>query len=405
VPLVRFLALLRHLTLPSDMTVNDLSTPALLVDRARLARNLDRMQARADANDVALRPHAKTHKSVALAREQQARGAEGLTVATVREAETFVDAGMEDVRVAVPVTGRDKHERLRVLRDEAAISFVVDTVAGAEQAAAVYDSSNPVEVLMEVDVGHGRCGVPWNHDETAVHLARRITDLPELRLVGILTHAGQAYDGPTGNETTVGALQRVARHERDRMLRMAARLAHDDVPGVSPDTFEVSIGSTPSLAAFDNATREGFRVTEIRPGNYVMHDAMQVGLGAAPLDDCALTVLTTVVSTQRTTDGPVRTFVDAGKKIFTTDTGYGTDGYGVVLSNAATMTPQSGVHLDHLSEEHGWLTVPSSAPLSVGDRLRIVPNHACVTVANQETLYIVEDENVVEAWTVAPRSW
>ncbi len=387
------------------MTLDALSTPSLLVDRARLAHNLDQMQRKAEANDVALRPHAKTHKSVALAQEQQTRGAEGLTVATVQEAETFVAAGIENVRVAFPVTGRDKHERLRGLRDEATISFVVDTVTGAEQAAAVYDASDPVDVLMEVDVGHGRCGVPWDHGEAAIHLARRIDDLSGLRLVGILTHAGQAYDGPTGTETEEEALRRVAQHERDRMLHVAARLAHADVPGVEPETFEVSVGSTPSMAAFENAERDGFRVTEIRPGNYVMHDAMQVALGAAPLDDCALTVLTTVVSTQRTTDGSTRAFVDAGKKVFTTDTGYGTDGYGIVLSSAEAPTPRSGVRLDHLSEEHGWLTVPSSAPLAVGDRLRIVPNHACVTVANQETLYVVERENVVEAWTVAPRSW
>jgi D-serine deaminase-like pyridoxal phosphate-dependent protein len=387
------------------MTVADLSTPALLVDRDRLARNLDRMQARADTNDVTLRPHAKTHKSVALAREQQTRGAEGLTVATVREAETFVGAGIEEVRVAFPVTGPDKHERLRALRDVATVSFVVDTVAGAEQAAAVYDARDPVDVLMEVDVGHGRCGVPWNHDEAAVHLARRIADRPELRLAGILTHAGQAYDGPTGDETTADALQRVARHERDRMLRMAARLAHEDVPGVTPDTFEISIGSTPSLSAFENAERDGFRVTEIRPGNYLMHDAMQVALGAAALDDCALTILTTVVSTQRTANGPTRAFVDAGKKVFTTDTGYGTDGYGVVLSSDETITPRANVRLDHLSEEHGWLTVPSASTIEVGDRLRVVPNHACVTVANHSTLHLVDDATVVDRWPIAPRDW
>ena len=387
------------------MTTADLSTPSLLVDRVRLARNLDRMQARADANAVALRPHAKTHKSVALAQKQQDRGAEGLTVATVHEAETFVAAGIEDVRVAFPVTGRDKHERLRVLRDDATISFTVDTVTGAEQAAAVYAEDDPVDVLMEVDVGHGRCGVPWNHDEAAVHLARRITDLPELRLAGLLTHAGQAYDGPTGNETTAGALQRVARHERDRMLRMAARLAHADVPGVEPGAFEISVGSTPSLAAFENAERDGFRVTEIRPGNYVMHDAMQVALGAAALDDCALTVLTTVISTQTKPDGSHHAFVDAGKKVFTTDTGAGTDGYGVALADAASMQPHPGLRVDRLSEEHGWLTVDAGVDLEVGDRLRIVPNHACVTVANQDRLHVVDGDTGVDTWTVDARGW
>jgi len=387
------------------MTLDDLSTPALLVDHDRLARNLDRMRAIADANDVALRPHVKTHKSIALAQEQRARGTAGLTVATVEEAETFVEAGAEDVRVAFPVTGGDKHERLQALREAATLSFTVDTVAGAEQAAAVYREEEPIDVLMEVDVGHGRCGVPWDHGETAVHLARRIVDLPSLHLAGILTHAGQAYDGPANGETEEEALQHVARHERDRMLRMAARLAHADVPGIESGSFEISIGSTPSMAAFENAERDGFRATEVRPGNYVMHDAMQVALGAASLADCALTVLTTVVSTQRTADGPQRAFVDAGKKVFTTDTGYGTDGHGTVLRDAEAMTPRPNVRLDHLSEEHGWLEVPPTSPLAVGDRLRIVPNHACVTVANHSALHLVDGESVVETWAVDASGW
>jgi D-serine deaminase-like pyridoxal phosphate-dependent protein len=328
-----------------------LTTPALLVDKARLQNNLAAMQATADANDVRLRPHAKTHKSVALAREQQARGAEGLTVATVPEAETFVESGIDNVRVAMPVVGRDKHERLQALRGDARLSFTVDTAAGAEQADAVYPEDEPIDVLMEVDVGHGRCGVPWDQGETAVH--------------------------------------------------RACRLAHADVPGVEPGSFEISIGSTPSMAAFENTERDGFRITEIRPGNYVMHDAMQVALGAASLDECALTVLTTVISTQRTADGSTRAFVDAGKKVFTTDTGYGTDGYGTVLGEAETMTPQPDLRLDHLSEEHGWLTVPPSAPLAVGDRLRIVPNHACVTIATKDHLHVVHDGDLVDTWPVA----
>ena len=387
------------------MTVSDLPTPALLVARDRLARNLDHMQTRADANGVTLRPHAKTHKSVALARRQQERGAEGLTVATVREAETFVESGIEDVRVAFPVTGRDKHARLQSLRDDADLSFTVDTAAGAEQAAAVYPEDDPIDVVMEVDVGHGRCGVPWDHGEAAVHLARRLADLPGLRLTGLLTHAGQAYDGPAGDETEEDALRRVAQDERDRMLHVAARLTHADVPGVEPGNFEISVGSTPSMAAFENAERDGFRVTEIRPGNYVMHDAMQVALGAASLKDCALTVLTTVVSTQTKPDGTPRAFVDAGKKVFTTDTGYGTDGYGVVLADAATMTSAPDLRLDRLSEEHGWLEIPSSSTLDVGDRLCIVPNHACVTVANHSALHLVEGKTVVDTWSVDATGW
>ena len=118
------------------MTLDALPTPSLLVEQSRLQENLAAMQDKADANDVTLRPHVKTHKSVALARRQRGRGAEGLTVATVKEAETFADAGFDDVRVAYPVTGRDKHERLQDLRDDATLSFTVDTAAGAEQASA-----------------------------------------------------------------------------------------------------------------------------------------------------------------------------------------------------------------------------------------------------------------------------
>jgi D-serine deaminase-like pyridoxal phosphate-dependent protein len=382
-------------------SLDALATPCLLVEQCRLRRNLTRMQETADANDVALRPHVKTHKSVDLARRQRARGAAGLTVATVDEAEAFVEAGAEDVRVAYPVTGRDKHERLAALRDRAHLSCTVDTAAGAEQAAAVHAAHDrPLDVMMEVDVGHGRCGVPWTDATAAERLARRVVDLPGLRLVGLLTHAGQAYDGPSGDESAAAALRRAARHERDRMLAVAAHLAEAGVPGVAPDRFEISIGSTPSMSAFENAAHEGFRVTEIRPGNYVVNDAMQVGLGAASLADCALTALTTVVSVKERPDGPNRAFVDAGKKVFTTDTGYGTDGHGVVLREAATMTASPDLRVARLSEEHGWLEGPDAARLSVGERLRIVPNHACVSIATQGRLHVVDGTTVVDTWPV-----
>jgi len=397
------------------MTPLDLLTPSLLVEEDRLARNLNQMQGLANAEDVKLRPHIKTHKSVTLARHQEARGATGVTVATVKEAEIFAGAGFDDLRLAYPTTGRDKHKRLQALRSDGEgsrstrrprLSFTVDTVAGAEHASSYYkDTDPPIDVLMEVDVGHGRCGVPWSDEKRAVTLARRIADLPGLRLAGILTHAGQAYNGPSDGETKEDALRRVARAERDRMLSVATSLAEADVPGVEPDTFEISVGSTPSMAAFQNAERDGFRITEIRPGNYVMHDAIQVGLGAATLDDCALTVLTTVISTQTKPDGTHRVFVDAGKKVFTTDTGHNTDGYGVPLTNAKSMTPHPSLRVDHLSEEHGWLVADTPVDLTIGDRLRIVPNHACVTVANQDRLYLVDGDRITDTWSVDARGW
>jgi len=383
------------------MLIDDLSTPALLVDDDRLNRNLDRMQAKADANDVALRPHGKTHKSPALARRQIDRGAVGLTVATLPEAEAFAEAGVDDIRIAYPVIGEERYERLLAVAETATVSFTVDTEAGIRQASRFFDDAGAtVDVLLEIDVGHGRCGVPWDAEEETIRLAETITDAPGLDLAGILTHAGQAYHGPHNGESKTEALRRAGREERERMLEVAARLDAAGVEGVNPDAFEISIGSTPSLTHFENAERDGFQITEIRPGNYVFNDAMQVDLASAELDDCALSVYTTVVSKRRDPSGTERVYVDAGKKVVTTDQGPGMERYGTVLYNARYMRPHPHAVVTGLSEEHGWMRVPGGATFSVGDRLRIVPNHACVTVATQENLYVTDGDEVTETWSV-----
>ncbi len=380
------------------ISLNALATPCLLVDDSRLRTNIQQMQNTADANEVALRPHTKTHKSLQVARRQQEAGAQGITVAKVAEAETFVRTGFDDVRLAYCVAGREKHERLARLMDRARVSFCVDTEAGAKAASNVYaDEDRVAEVLIEVDVGHGRCGVPWDTDVGA-RLAQRIDDLPGLRCVGLLTHAGQGYHGPEDGETREDALRRASTQERDRMLALATRLHDADIPGVSPDAFEISIGSTPTMRYFENRVEDGFAITEIRPGNYVFYDAIQVGLGAAEWDDCALTVLTTVIS--RRGD---RCYLDAGKKVVTTDTGAGTDGYGTLLADAAAMTPLDGATITGLSEEHGWVRLGAAADLQVGDRVRFVPNHACVTVNTQDEMHLVDGPNIAGTLPVDAR--
>ncbi|QXD17252.1 alanine racemase [Rhodocaloribacter litoris] len=382
------------------MRLDDLSTPCVLVEHRRLERNLARMQALADAQGVALRPHVKTHKSVALARRQAALGARGLTVAKPGEAEVFVGAGFDDVRLAYTVVGEEKHARLLRLMERARISFCVDTLDGARAASAFYAAhGRRAEVLVEVDVGYGRCGVRWDHPES-IRFVREVAALPGLRLAGLLTHAGHAYHGPRENETAEDALRRVGAEERDRMLAFAAALHEAGIPGVTPGTFELSIGSTPSLRFFENRTHAGFRITEIRPGNYVFHDAIQVGLGVAGLDACALTVLTTVVSKHRDATGQDRLYLDAGKKVFTSDVGYHTLGYGIPLYNARTMDPLPHARITGLSEEHAWVRVPGGATLRVGDRLRVIPNHACVVVNTQPLLYLVDGEDVLATWAV-----
>lgn len=383
--------------------LDDLPTPCLLIEQARLRANIAAMQERADANGVVLRPHVKTHKSVALARRQVDGGARGVTVAKVGEAETFVQAGFEDVRVAYTVVGDDKYERLLRLMDDARISFCVDTVEGARGASAFFEERGlRARALVEVNAGHNRCGVDPT-DSRSIDVARAVASLPGLQLVGILTHAGQGYHGPHQGETPKQALVRVSRHERNVMLTFAARLRDAGISGVEPGRFEISVGSTPTMRHFENRELDGFRITEIRPGNYVFHDAMQVALESATLKECALSVLTTVVSRHRDRSGRERLFVDAGKKILTSDTGYHTDGYGILLYNARAMEPLPHAHITGLSEEHGWIEVSGGATLAVGDRVRLVPNHACATVNTQDLMYLVDGDEVADTWPVDAR--
>ena len=385
------------------MIIDDLDTPALLVEKERLERNIRRMQSTAEAGGVRLRPHVKTHKSPGIARRQQEVGAEGLTVATPGEAEAFFKEGFDDLRLAYAVVGQRKHARLaRLMNQGADVSFCVDTEAGIVQAAQFYEGkSAPGRALLEIDVGHGRCGIPWDHPKRAEALARRVAEAPALRLVGLLTHAGQSYHGPREGETPDEALQRVAREERERILAVAEDLRDADL--AVPGDFEISIGSTPSMTHFENDTRAGFSITEVRPGNYVFYDAMQVALGAAQLEDCALTALATVTSKRRSKGGTERLYLDAGKKVLTTDTGYGLDGYGTLLYNAAAMRPWPHARVERLSEEHAWVQVPGGAPFTTGDRVRVVPNHACVTVATQPALQLVEGEELVDTPPVVAR--
>ena len=384
------------------MLIDDVQTPAVLVDRGRLDRNIKHMQSRATEQNVAVRPHIKTHKSVDIAKRQVDQGADGLTVATVPEAEAFVAAGFDDIRLAYTVIGADKYERLLALMDDARISFCVDTRAGIAQASDFFtDAGRDVEVLIEVDVGHGRCGVPFGKPDAAVSLARQVADAPGLDLCGVLTHAGQGYHGPQTGETRDDALRRTALEERERILDVAAAMFDAGAPDRDRQAFEVSIGSTPTMTHFQNGERDGLTITEVRPGNYVFYDAIQVGLGACELDDCALTVLGRIVSKRRDDSGTERAYIDAGKKVVTTDTGACTDGYGIALYNATYMREHPHVDITGLSEEHGWLKIPGAATFEVGDRVRFVPNHACVTVATQGELLVVDDDEVIERWPVA----
>jgi D-serine deaminase-like pyridoxal phosphate-dependent protein len=331
-----------------------LATPAVVVDLDVLERNIARMATRVREAGVRLRPHAKTHKCPDIARLQRAAGAWGLTVAKVGEAEVFADAGFDDLFVAYPVVGDDKGRRLLELADRVRIAVGADSVEGARTLARPFrEAGRSLDVVLKVDVGYGRVGVL---PERAAEVAGRIAGLPGLRLRGVFTHGGHGYAGATR-----AAVEEVVRLEGERLSAAAGELRAAGLP-----VEEVSVGSTPTAA---RAMRTP-GVTECRPGNYVFHDGSQVALGTCAVEDCALTILATVVSVP----APDRAVLDAGSKTLSSDPLRPVaGGYGQLLGRAS--------RIDKLSEEHGVVAVAEGESFRVGDRVRILPNHACV-VAN-----------------------
>lgn len=348
------------------LTVEDLVTPAAVVDRPTLDRNVTRLAAAAADRGLAVRPHIKTHKCLAVARLQADRDAVGFTTATLDEARMLVDGGFDDVLVCHPLRDEAKRDRLLGLVAKAprTATIVEDGDGARALAATAAAAGRELDVRIKVDTGLGRIGV--QPGEAFARLVELVRTLAPLRLTGAVTHEGYAY--------------RIAdRAERARVVgdRLGAFAAECRELGLDA----VSIGATPAL--YDTLDVPG--ITELRPGNYAVLDAMQVGLGAARVEDCAMTVLTTVVSVR---PGGRRAIVDAGSKALSTDTGvHGqrtTTGHGIVLGHP-------GITVAGLSEEHGWLELDDdAAPLRTGDRLAIVPVHACAAIACFAELQIVE---------------
>jgi len=363
------------------VTLDELETPALVVDADILDANLHAMQALARETGTRLRPHWKTHKCPELARRQRELGAIGGTVAKTAEAEVFLAAGFDDVLVATPVVDPRKVARLLAARGDAALTVLIESEEGlahwaAAAGAASARGERAVGVLLEVDTGMHRTGVPAGAE--AVPLAKAIAGTPGLELRGVMTHAGHAYGA-----TSPAEIERIGREEGELLVRTA-----EAVRAAGPPCPVVSVGSTPTVR--HSARVPG--VTEIRPGNYVFHDGIQVALGVAPESACALTVLATVTARPAAD----RVVTDAGTKTLSADRGaIGVPGHGRVAGGADRVS--------RLSEEHGILAVDPAATYRIGDRIRILPNHACVTVNLHDRLHVVRAGRVEAAWAVAAR--
>ncbi len=351
------------------MTVADLDTPAVVVDLDIFERNLKRVADYAALHNLRLRPHTKTHKSPEVARMQLALGAAGLTVAKVGEAEVMSAALPPcDLLVAFPIFGAPKVKRLRAVAEHSSVTVALDSLEAARQL-----EGTGAAVLVEVDVGLGRVGVT---PEEALDLARQVARISGLRFRGITFYPGHIKHPDEAS---------IAKLSQD----VGGMLARFHQAGMPCEI--VSGGSTPTL--FHSHQVEG--LNEIRPGTYVFNDLNTISSGACTLEECAASVLVTVVSTARERTA----IVDGGSKTFSSDWLSGAEGvtFGRVME-------APGTRFHKMNEEHGFLdTEKSERPLQLGEKLRIIPNHVCVVMNLHELIYGVRGETVEKIWKVEAR--
>jgi D-serine deaminase-like pyridoxal phosphate-dependent protein len=358
-------------------SIAELETPVPVVDLDRLARNLDRAAAYATAHGLALRPHVKTHKSPRIAREQLARGAVGLTCATPFEAEVMSGVS-SDILVAYPPVGAARAARLAALPETVRLTVALDSLAAVNEiAAAARAADRTVGVYVELDLGMHRVGLPSVGD--AIALARAVR-AAALEFRGIAFYPGHVRDDVGRQSAKLDALSNA----------VAAAIAEFDRAGLHPDV--VSGGSTPTLWR----THELRGVTEFRPGTYVYNDRTTAAIGACGWDDCALTVLATVVSTAV----PGQAVIDAGTKALGREPMRGADaheGFGCLLGRPEVVVTS-------MSEEHGILDLSSTdwRPV-VGEQVRVIPNHVCIVVHLNDVIVGARGAVVETSWPVTAR--
>lgn len=371
--------------------MNSLKTPALLLDLTRVRRNAGRMSEMASRNNVRLRPHIKTHKCAEVAKIQTAGHDGGITVSTLEEARVFAKNGFSDITYAVPIEPGKFDDAIELLNSGVKLNLLTDCAETSRRLDEVAGRRGiRFDVFVKIDCGTHRVGVE-PHTAEAIEIPRIISDSRDLNFAGILTHAGHSYDVKTTEDILA-----VARHERDSMVELAERLRSENI-----NVPAVSVGSTPTMSLVDHL--DG--VDEIRPGNYIFFDNFQATLGSCKFEDTALTVLTAVIhkdSSRR------KIVVDAGAIALSKDRGpVGLDpdcGYGRVLDIDGIDT---GMHLTGMSQEHGEINAGESEAfdrLRVGDRVRILANHSCLTAAQHSHYNVIEDEKIVDHWEIH-RGW
>lgn len=358
------------------MEIFDLSTPNILIDYDKLLRNIEEMANFAKKHNKKLRPMIKTHKSIEIAKIQKSFGISGIQCAKLSEAEIFADAGFDDIFISSEIIDIEKLRRAKKLNKKIKkLILSVDSIEGIKRVAEVFQDEE-VYLRVEIDSGHHRCGIK---PQDILVLYREIEKYQNLKFEGIFTHGGQVYSSKNREDR-----ERLSYEEANEVLKAKRILEENNIK-----CEVVSIGSTPSV--FYSGKIDG--ITEIRPGNYVFYDFKQVNLGVQDIERCALLILSQVISKQEN-----RAYIDAGSKVFGLDF-LEIDHqkiYGYILDS-----PKS--KLFALSEEHGWIIINEDSKINIGDKIKIIPVHSCITMSNFDHFYMVKGSEVIGKYKVDAR--
>lgn len=368
--------------------LQELDTPAALIDVARMRRNIERMQTRMNALGVRFHPHVKTTKCLPVVRAQVAAGAHGITVSTLKEAEQFFADGVSDILYAVGMAPDKLPRALALRRRGCGLKLIVDNAEVARDIGRFGKEHDEVfEVWIEIDTDGHRSGIKPEED-SLLDVGRALHDAG-MCLSGVMTHAGSSYE-----YDTEAALRAIAEQERAGAVRAAQRLRDTGLPCPV-----VSVGSTPTALSAEHL--EG--VTEVRAGVYVFFDLVMRNVGVCAMDDIALSVLTTVIGHQEEKGWAI---VDAGWMAMSRDRGTQKQkqdfGFGQVCSEGGTVLED--YVLSGANQEHGILSRidvvdPHIAKrFPIGTRLRILPNHACATGAQYPEYHAVHPDGRIETW-------
>jgi D-serine deaminase-like pyridoxal phosphate-dependent protein len=371
--------------------LESLKTPSLLLDLERVRRNAVQMSLRARKLGVRLRPHIKTHKCIEIARLQTEGLSGAITVSTLAEARAFAAHGFSDITYAVPIDPGKFKEAVELASNGTKLSLLTDDM---EIPALLNDTARKAHVkfgvFLKIDCGYHRCGVDPDGPE-ALEIPQRIADSSHVRFAGILTHAGHSYHACSQEQ-----LLSIAHQERDVMRDCGRRLESEGVP-----VPVISIGSTPTITQIDDLSG----IHEVRPGNYIFFDGFQATLGSCSFEDCALTVLSSVIHRSRELKKIV---IDAGAIALSKDRGPveidPACGYGHVLDIEGN---DLGLRIHAVSQEHGQVNVNDDRlldRLSVGTRVRVLANHSCLTAAQYACYHLLEGDRIIDRWQIY-RGW